>query len=224
MTHDAEDAFHEIQLSGKQLVFLFMLTTVVSVAIFLCGVLVGRGVRAERGEEATVASAQSAEAPPSDTAPVATEPPSPPAEQPLSFNERLRGEKPAAETLSKSAAAGAPAPQQPVSPDPAPAAAPKQSPPAAVAAAGAASSDELTGPRPGSWVIQVHALQNRDTASTFVRRLKSKGYPAFLLPPPAGSPPIFRVQIGAYSDRNEAEKVVSRLVKEEQLDPALKRR
>ena len=55
MTTDARDArslpeegFHEIQLSGKQLVFLFMAATVISVVIFLCGVLVGRGVRAGR--------------------------------------------------------------------------------------------------------------------------------------------------------------------------------
>ena len=45
-TRDFEDdGFHEIQLSGKQLVFLCMATTVVSIVIFLCGVLVGRGVR-----------------------------------------------------------------------------------------------------------------------------------------------------------------------------------
>src|SRR5213594_3082824 len=43
------EGFHEIQLNGKQLVFLFMAATVVSVVIFLWGVLVGRGVRAERG-------------------------------------------------------------------------------------------------------------------------------------------------------------------------------
>ena len=36
---------HEIQLNGKQLVFMFMAATVVSVVIFLCGVMVGRGVR-----------------------------------------------------------------------------------------------------------------------------------------------------------------------------------
>ena len=46
MAHDIpDDGFHEIQLSGKQLVFLFMATTVVSVVIFLCGVIVGRRVR-----------------------------------------------------------------------------------------------------------------------------------------------------------------------------------
>ena len=47
LTHDtADEAFHEIQLSGKQLVFLFMATTIVAVVIFLCGVQVGRGVKA----------------------------------------------------------------------------------------------------------------------------------------------------------------------------------
>lgn len=43
-----DDGFHEIQLNGKQLVFVFMAATVVSVVIFLCGVLVGRGVRVDR--------------------------------------------------------------------------------------------------------------------------------------------------------------------------------
>ena len=47
-SHPTDDGFHEIQLNGKQLVFLFMAATVVSVVIFLCGVLVGRGVRAEQ--------------------------------------------------------------------------------------------------------------------------------------------------------------------------------
>ena len=40
----SDEGFHEIQLNGKQLVFLFMAATVVSVVIFLCGVMVGRGV------------------------------------------------------------------------------------------------------------------------------------------------------------------------------------
>src|SRR6476660_6844329 len=66
-----DDGFHEIQLNGKQLVFLFMAATVVSVVIFLCGVLVGRGVRTER---ASVADAANAEA----TADIAPPPPSTP--------------------------------------------------------------------------------------------------------------------------------------------------
>ena len=48
-----DKAFHEIQLNGKQLVFLFMAATVVAVVIFLCGVMVGRGVQAQRADDAT---------------------------------------------------------------------------------------------------------------------------------------------------------------------------
>src|SRR3954466_9276424 len=67
--HDvADDAFHEIQLSGKQLVFLFMATTTVAVLIFLCGVQVGRSVRTDRPAE-TADSLASAAAPPPASAP-----------------------------------------------------------------------------------------------------------------------------------------------------------
>jgi len=53
-----DDGFHEIQLNGKQLVFLFMAATLVSVVIFLLVVFVGRGVRTDRGvaAEATTIS------------------------------------------------------------------------------------------------------------------------------------------------------------------------
>src|SRR5688572_14231743 len=68
-----EDGFHEINLSGKQLVFLGMATTIVSIVIFLCGVLVGRGVRpVEAVAEAAAVSADagSTDAPaPIDAAP-----------------------------------------------------------------------------------------------------------------------------------------------------------
>ncbi len=47
----SDEGVHEIQLNGKQLVFMFMAVTVVAVVIFLCGVMVGRGVRAPRATE-----------------------------------------------------------------------------------------------------------------------------------------------------------------------------
>ena len=65
----SDEGFHEIQLNGKQLVFLFMAATVVSVVIFLCGVMVGRGVRAERGPEAVVDAAAPRHRPPATEAP-----------------------------------------------------------------------------------------------------------------------------------------------------------
>ncbi len=66
-SHTQDDGFHEIQLNGKQLVFLFMAATVVSVVIFLCGVLVGRGVRGQRGT--AVETAALADPPPAELSP-----------------------------------------------------------------------------------------------------------------------------------------------------------
>src|SRR3954452_17476466 len=71
----SDEGFHEIQLNGKQLVFLFMAATVVSVVIFLCGVLVGRGVRAQLGGVAENAAVNSiAETTPTQPAPPAAAP------------------------------------------------------------------------------------------------------------------------------------------------------
>ena len=65
--HVQEDAFHEIQLNGKQLVFMFMVATIASVVIFLSGVFVGRGVRLERSGSDEAAAL--VEAPVADAAP-----------------------------------------------------------------------------------------------------------------------------------------------------------
>jgi cell division septation protein DedD len=209
--HDgSDDGFHEIQLSGKQLVFLFMATTVVSVVIFLCGVLVGRGVRAERalGEDIPETPIAGAPSPaPTDTVadagPPAAEPPTPPAEADasLSYKARLEGEKPAAETLRPPP----PAPKAAAAPPPRPERAP------------------TSGSR-DSWVVQIVALRDKDTANSIVRRLSGKGYPAFLVNPAAGAPaPVFKVQVGRYNDRDEAEQVRRRLEKEEQFKPWISR-
>ena len=62
----SDEGLHEIQLNGKQLVFLFMTATVVAVVIFLCGVMVGRGVPAQR--ERPVLAADGADPTTSDDA------------------------------------------------------------------------------------------------------------------------------------------------------------
>src|SRR4029079_11870002 len=72
----SDDAFREIQLGGKQLVFLFMVATVFSVVVFLCGVFVGRGVRAERAPAVTEIAGSTAVTTPDVVAqPEATPPP-----------------------------------------------------------------------------------------------------------------------------------------------------
>src|SRR5438128_2128470 len=120
-----DEGFHEIQLNGKQLVFLFMAATVVSVVIFLCGVLVGRGVRAERANAVADQSAASIEpAPQTAAAPVSTPAGSdptaaaapPPTADDLSYFNRLEKQTQSAENLKPGAPAAAPPPPAPPSP------------------------------------------------------------------------------------------------------------
>ena len=95
-SHSHDEAFHEIQLNGKQLVFLFMAVTVVSVVIFLCGVLVGRGVRAERAS--SVADAALGTVTASETMP--QRPPTAQTPTPAGSDPTVAAPPPAAEDLS----------------------------------------------------------------------------------------------------------------------------
>ncbi len=205
----ADDGFHEIQLSGKQLVFLFMATTILAVVIFLCGVQVGRGVKPDPGTDAggTVASA----APPPEAAtpsqpaaaggPPAAEPPAPEPDDELSYARRLQGDQSAAPADKLKSPSSTPAPR---AAEP-PAARPEAPAPGAPSAG-----------RPGGWIVQITALQDRNACAAIAQRLASKGYPAFILDPAPGAPKIFRVQVGGYPDRGTAEQAARRLAADEQ--------
>ena len=224
VTHDEmDDGFHEIHLSGKQLFALFMATVVVSVVIFLIGVFVGRNVRAQQAAAAEHLSDSAAALTPapvrqpapapaaSESALEAAEPPTPPAEtDELSYKRRLEG--PSSSESLKTPAPAPPAPPQATQTRTAtPAPAPQ-----------AAAAGTIGTPQPGTWVIQIHVLRDRTAANGIVRRLIAKGYPAFLV---AAGPPTssYKVQVGRYKDKDEAQKVIERLKKEEQFNPWITR-
>jgi cell division septation protein DedD len=227
--HDADDGFHEIQLSGKQLVFLFMAGTTVAVMIFLCGVWVGRGVPADRGvggdNPDTMAAATPAPAsaqPVGSSGPPSAEPPAPARDDELSYAKRLQAESVQTEKLKspqttpKAATPAAPPPppkEQPSTPEK----------PAAPQAKPEPATPQMTA-RAGAWVVQVVSLQDRSSATAIARRLSAKGYPAFVLDPAAGGPRIFRVQVGGYTDKNEAEQASRRLERDEQFKPFVRAR
>jgi cell division septation protein DedD len=236
----SDDGFHEIQLNGKQLVFLFMAATVVSVVIFLCGVMVGRGVRSDRADATSGPNDLAASAPAAAPAPIATLPPSnakppanaiPPSPEDESATSALTAKKPEDLTLTPRTkpAAAKPGPanteKPPVAEKPVekPAAAPKPAAPAHVDTAKAqtpiappASPTTVTS---GGFAVQITALRDRSEADAIVKRLASKGYPAYVVNPLPGKPPVYRVQVGRFQDRAEADRIASRLQKEEQFSP-----
>jgi len=222
----SDEGFHEIQLNGKQLVFLFMAATVVFVVVFILGVMVGRGVPAARLQALDVAesttgdptadvlSGTGAAAPNSDRTPVS-------AQESLTYAERLAAPP---DTLRE--------PTIPETPPPAPAretpaataadtaasrqaaSTPAVKEPAVAAAATTAGDTSFPEPPGDGHVVQVGAYP-RDTAETIARRLASKGYPVFITPRSQG---LFAVRVGKYNDRREAETVASRLEQQEQFN------
>ena len=213
-----DDGFHEIQLNGKQLVFLFMAATVVSVVIFLCGVLVGRGVRAERaiaqeaalstnGGDATPPQAAAAPIPaPAGSDPTVAAPP--PAVDDLTYFSRLEKQKapaeqlktkPTATTMSGKGAAAE-----------------------ARSSAAAPAKTRETSSAPQGWTVQIAALNERNAAEAIAKRLSSKGYAAYVYEPSDGTS-VYRVRVGKFGTRHEAETLKTKLEKEEQFKPFVTR-
>jgi len=234
----ADEGLREIQLNGKQLVFLFMASTVVAVVIFLCGVMVGRGVRAQRASEVTEASVDALTDPTAatHTPPATTSAPSSSSNTPvasqetLTYPDRLEGQEPPDETLKRSVApAASAAPRTPVRTLVVPLSAPAKPATATpskqlnVAPTNAALSQVPGEPAGKGFVVQVAAVNDRREAETIARRLAGKGYPSFVTVPGAGTPRMFRVRIGKYNDRRQAESIATRLQKEEQFKPWITR-
>lgn len=236
----ADEGLHEIQLNGKQLVFLFMASTVVAVVIFLCGVMVGRGVRVQRPADAIEASVDAASDPtvatqaPVPAASTAAAPTNTPvaSQETLTYPDRLEGHEPAEESLKpgsiREPGFNTPAPKPvatiaKVAPPP-PKAAPGTNvvpvatvaPPPSPSAAPPALSREPAGT---GFVVQVAAVNDRREADTIAKRLAAKGYPSFVTTPPNGTLRTFRVRIGKYPNRRDAESIAVRLQKEEQFKP-----
>jgi DedD protein len=244
----SDDAFHEIQLNGKQLVFLFMAATVVSVVIFLCGVMVGRGVRAERGG-ADAAAAETAAATSSpergSPSPPETQTPGPqasnqaqqlPAEAPPTppedsgddvYSQMEKGDT--RDTLKTRGTGKKPAPAlqklEPVRQETAQKTAPKAAPPPVdpapakpTPAKPAAKPDQMPGAA-GAFAVQIAALKDRGEADAIARRLVGKGYQAYVLAPAGSRAPVYKVQVGRFKNRQDAERTAARLKKEEQFSP-----
>jgi len=248
--------------------FLFMAATTVLVVAFMLGMLVGRGVRAEREEVASVdtlsptAPAERAvQSTPDEADPRKAAPPAPaendadaktakagePTEEPPVAVKRNqqdsakgtdaksgKASEPAAPKAADATKPAAPAAKPgdaavkqladakaaaktpetkpaPVAPKPE-AAKPTPSPAPATAAAPAASADR------NGFAVQVAAVNARGEADAIVKRLSGKGYPAYV-EVPKGSASTFRVRVGTFETRHEAQDIADKLKKDEKFKP-----
>jgi cell division septation protein DedD len=147
------------------------------------------------------------------------------------FVENLGAAKPADELKPSSSPESSPeaskvskaespvAPPPPKQPEPAPATAKPVPPTVKAAAPSAPLATSATSSRPGDeFVVQIAALADRTAAEGIVKRLTGKGYSAYVINPTAGTTPsYYRVRVGSFKTRTEANAVAEKLEKEERV-------
>jgi DedD protein len=223
----SDEGLHEIQLNGKQLVFLFMTATVVAVVIFLCGVMVGRGVPAQRGTPALAADGSdpttseeariAASATDATPTPTAASSPSASASSKLGLTYPNRLEEP--EPVPEEVPTGLPA-HEPFATNAVAKAPPPPAPKVAARTAAAAKEPPAEATASGAgFVVQVAAVRQKSEADAIRGRLTKKGYPAFVAT--AGTPgaPTYRVRVGKFPSKREADTIAAKLEREEQFKP-----
>jgi DedD protein len=187
----SDQGYREIQLTGKQLVFFFMASVVLAVAIFLLGVSVGRGVRGAQPAVEPTASAETLE-----DAPAAMPPPTELRPTDQRYHTELQGQRDGAPPVA--AASETKPVAAPAAPPAAPAATPQAPAPAPVSA-----------PAGEAIYIQTGAFSTRANANRQITELKSKGHAAVIVPTSGGSP--FRVRLGPFTNRTEVDRLRARL-------------
>jgi len=209
----------ESSLHGKQLVFLFMSVVVLAVVVFLCGVMVGRGVRdaapaTELVQDLDPTITEEAGGVPTPSAPTAGE------RQALQYPDGLTAEFPAPDPPLEPVDESEPSPRvQPIAtasaePRPEDVRAPRVD---------AVSAGDFREPTGAGFVVQVHAARQQSEAVGIAKRLASKGYRAFVTTSGTGPARMFRVRVGKFSDRGDAKAVSDKLEAEEHFKPWITR-
>jgi cell division septation protein DedD len=237
---------YNIPVSSKQLIVYFVFLVIALSAAFLAGVMVGRNV--DSSPEPTARDIQDTglpEEPPASPTPdaltygstlqsdkvegltpaaaptpVAASSPKVAAPLPASVPkatpamvaaarqtpEPARAPSPAARAPEKAAPKGTP--RTTPKPTAAPKATPRATPAPKATKAPPAPINRLT--------IQVGAFKERAAAEAIVKRLKGKGYSAYLVPVSEG---LFNVRVGSFTDREDAERVLTKLETQEKFKP-----
>jgi cell division septation protein DedD len=82
-----------------------------------------------------------------------------------------------------------------------------------------AEAQPASAPPGRGFAVQLAALNDRGEADAIAKRLAAKGYAAYVVAPAGGSPVVYRVRVGSFKTRREAETLADKLRKEEQFSP-----
>ena len=189
--------FREVQVSSTQLAIIFLGILVIGVVIFLLGVSVGKK-QAQVAQKANV---------------IALKEPEQVKEKIVSLPKAKAEQEPAGEAAEKAATAQAEA--APVKKEfvpGKPAERPKVEPQQAAPKTQVNVDQQATVEKKNLFYVQVGALAEKPAAQESAERFRKMGYPVVVLDPQAtDKKPVFRVRVGGFQTRAQAEEARAKL-------------
>jgi cell division septation protein DedD len=178
--------YRELQLSSSQLILIFIAILVLGIVVFLLGVSVGKKQAKVQGET-QLASKPTEQI--TQEKPIPQKEKSESIDQELASHEKVQEEKAPEEKIKA----------QPAKSKPEPA---KQAPPKQTQ---------------NNYWIQVGAFSSQQNANAIAEEYKNKGYNAVVLAPSSSDrSKLYRVRLGGYASREEAETARDKLARQEQ--------
>ena len=203
-----DQSFYEIHLNTPHLVLAFLAATVVGVTVFWLGVVIGRGQTdpglSDEWQASTPATVGEEE--PLEFYEAVGEP----TEQP-----RVADETPSAATDSPTEAA---AEQDPVSAPRFEPADPVDEQRATVVAESASGLPRPDASLPSGWIVQVRSTPDRPNADSLQSALVEAGFPAFVVSAEVDGVTWYRVRVGRYRSKGEADIIEAELMRRSDVD------
>ncbi|HJO29037.1 MAG TPA: SPOR domain-containing protein [Acidobacteriota bacterium] len=193
--------FYEIQLSTPHLVLAFLGATVVGVMVFWLGIVVGRGQTGPSGadEWQAVASAEDSAEEAYDFYEAVNEPTVQPQVPVESLESEAEQQDPANAPRFESA--------DPVDEERAP-----------VAIESFAESTETDSLLPNGWIVQVRSTPVKIDADSLQSALAESGLPVFVASAQVSGQTYYRVRVGPYRSKEEADIVEAKLLARSDVD------
>lgn len=237
-----EPSYYEISLTNRQVVITFVILLTFVLAIFLCGVWVGKNGQArlaqttdadpnsevEQPEQLanmeefkffTEEGAENTSAPDLSVLAGPSEPTEPQRDDPPVREQSPPAPAPAPQPTTNTAPPAQPTSSQPTPrPEPTRAEAPPQSRPAPPP-----KTEPATASPPASlsagFVVQVFSTRDETQARKVLQRLKGAKHNAFLSAVEVTGQTMYRVRVGPFSERDAADRVAAQVRRQMKLDP-----
>jgi DedD protein len=208
---DRSEKKDEKGLSARYLVLMFLMGVAACAVFFSLGFLVGYNERSSRTAPVTEQVTPPPVVPPTVNPPLETAAPAPKESAAAGASAGPAQPKPSEETGQAKKAA--PAASPPISAQPPSSAATRPAAPATATAPPLAAPGVEVG---SAFTVQVAASRNQQDAEKLVKELKARGYAVFVVTPEFAhaNDNLFRIQVGPFATREEAEQVRAKIAKE----------